>query len=292
MANPQKENGHIEIATEIIEALCGYRLSGEEWQILWVILRKTWGWHKKEDWIPLSQFVELTGLKKPHIIRSINKLIEKGIVTKIGNENGKIYGFNKDYDTWKVLPKKVIVAKKGNTITKIGNDVAKIGNASLPKKVPSIDTSSKDTLSIDTLSKDNVHISREIFDYWNSKKTKINRSFEKIKPHISAALKLYSEEEIKQAIDNYVLIISNPEINKYWWTHKYLLKDFLLKGLERFAPDNFKESDYFKRTYKSKAELDEERSLEILSKIYKEEEAKENDEKGNDNNIGNPKGSI
>ncbi len=74
MANPQKENGHVDIANEIMEALAGIRISGEEWQCLCVIFRKTYGWHKKEDWISLSQFNLLTKLKKPNIFRAIKKL--------------------------------------------------------------------------------------------------------------------------------------------------------------------------------------------------------------------------
>ena len=44
MASPQRENGHIDIANEIADKFCSYRLSGQEWQIVWVVLRKTWGW--------------------------------------------------------------------------------------------------------------------------------------------------------------------------------------------------------------------------------------------------------
>ncbi|NMC58368.1 MAG: hypothetical protein GYA51_03130 [Candidatus Methanofastidiosa archaeon] len=138
--------------------------------------------------------------------------------------------------------------------------------------------------------KDYTYSAHEIFDYWNSKKIITHKSLEKIKRHITAALKIYALEEIKSAIDNYALVLSSPD--KYYWTYKWDLKDFLIRGIERFLPQNFKEFDYFKRTYKSKAELEEERSLDILAKIYKEEEEKENDKKGNDNNIGNPKGSI
>lgn len=49
MANPQAENGHIDIANEIADKFCSYRLSGQEWQIIWVVLRKTWGWLEVPD---------------------------------------------------------------------------------------------------------------------------------------------------------------------------------------------------------------------------------------------------
>ena len=64
MANPQKENGYIAIATEIMEQLIQLSLSGSEWQVLLAVLRQTWGWQKKQDWISLTQFERLT--KLPH----------------------------------------------------------------------------------------------------------------------------------------------------------------------------------------------------------------------------------
>ena len=46
MANPQKENGYIMIANEIMEALAKYRIPGEQRQCLDVILRKTYGYDR------------------------------------------------------------------------------------------------------------------------------------------------------------------------------------------------------------------------------------------------------
>jgi len=131
--NPQIEDGHIDIANELAEALARIRISGEEMQCLWVILRKTYGWHKKRDWIPLSQFQDMTNLKRPNIIRAIKKLITKNIVIKNDNGNGKTYGFNKHYKTWKPLSKKIIIKK-----------VIKNDNPSLSKMIPSKENTSKE----------------------------------------------------------------------------------------------------------------------------------------------------
>ena len=102
MANPQVENGHIAIATELIEALAGIRISGVEWQCLLVIIRKTYGWKKKMDWIALSQFQEMTGVSKPHTIRALGNLIDKNIVAKKGNGVGVSYGIIKNYYSLKL----------------------------------------------------------------------------------------------------------------------------------------------------------------------------------------------
>lgn len=113
MLVPQCEDGYTRIANELLEALSRIRIPGESMQILLVIIRKTYGFGKKEDWIAFSQFLE-TGIVKTHISRSLDKLVEMNLVTKKGNKSRITYGVNKDYRTWKALPKKVTVTKKGN----------------------------------------------------------------------------------------------------------------------------------------------------------------------------------
>lgn len=125
MASPQIENGHIDIANEIADKLCSYRISGQEWQILWVIIRKTWGWldrktgkKKKMDSIPLSQFQDLSGIDRRKCHSILNKLVEKNVIKKSVTQKGDriiiSYGFQKNYELWKVSPKKVTVTQKGN----------------------------------------------------------------------------------------------------------------------------------------------------------------------------------
>ncbi len=145
MANPQLEEGHLGLAHEIVESLAKIRISGTEWQLLWVILRKTYGWHKKLDVIPLSQFHALTGLPKPHIIRYLSKLLHKKIIFIAKIERGStVYGFNKDFDKWVPLPKKAILSKKTTNIAQIDNEPCPKRQKSLPKKGPSKDNKELD----------------------------------------------------------------------------------------------------------------------------------------------------
>jgi phage replication O-like protein O len=128
MTNPQLENGRTEIANELLEALAGIRFSGEEWQILCVILRKTYGWHRKSDEISLSQFQLLSKMGITHISGSIKKLLSKKviIVTKLGNKNTpNRYEFNKHYDQWILPPKKKVITKNAQKLLpKMGNTKA------------------------------------------------------------------------------------------------------------------------------------------------------------------------
>lgn len=130
--SPQAENGHIDIANEVAEALYTLQISGNQWRILWVILRQTWGWHKKNDCISITFFEKKTRLKRRHIKRALDTLIERNIVTKNGNTSIVSYGFNKHYNEWVLLPKLVSITKNGQK--------------SLPKLVPTKETT-KESIS-------------------------------------------------------------------------------------------------------------------------------------------------
>jgi len=81
-------------------------------QCLWVIIRKTYGWHKKIDDIALSQFCDMTSLGKPAVCRALFKLLSKKIIAVIKNDNGiTSYGINKDFDMWQPLSKKITLSK-------------------------------------------------------------------------------------------------------------------------------------------------------------------------------------
>jgi len=133
VANPQLKNGYIKIATEIMEALIKYRIPGEQMQCLLFIIRKTYGWNKKEDAIALSQFTEATKMSKQAVCRALKNLANKNIVIKKDNAVTTTYQFNKKYKTWKPLSKKITLSKK--IISVIKKD-----NLALSKKRHTIDT--------------------------------------------------------------------------------------------------------------------------------------------------------
>jgi phage replication O-like protein O len=135
MANPQIEDGHIDIANNIGDVLAQTYFSPAESKILWAILRKTYGWHKKLDKISYSQFEELTGLHSRHIGPAIKRLVKRNIIICSNSGERKIseYGLQKDYDKWELTPIQVTESdtdlsnrtdtdlskhKNNNTITK------------------------------------------------------------------------------------------------------------------------------------------------------------------------------
>lgn len=100
MTSPQLENGYVKIATEIYDAFAKIRIPGEARQLLDFIIRKTYGYHKKEDFISLSQFVLGTGLKRPNVVRGLKKLLEMKLIIKSDTTLINSYRFNKHYCDW------------------------------------------------------------------------------------------------------------------------------------------------------------------------------------------------
>jgi phage replication O-like protein O len=101
MASPQLENGYTKIANEILEALAQINLSSYQWRCVLFLIRKTYGFSRKSDQIALSQWTSGTGIKKPHVCRTLKELQQKRIITNSGNR----WGFNKHHNQWNVLPK-------------------------------------------------------------------------------------------------------------------------------------------------------------------------------------------
>lgn len=174
--SPQIENGHTDIANEIMDALSKTRIPGEARQILDFIIRKTYGWHKKRDIISLTQFVLGTNLKKTTVCRGIKKLKDMNlIIDQKDNDLGVSYCFNKHYKSWKALPKKITLPKKIIGVTQKDNN-------RYPKRVPqnqvTKETTTKETNTVIRGGKINEpHVYTDDFlQFWEHYPRKINKS--------------------------------------------------------------------------------------------------------------------
>lgn len=130
MASPQTENGYTKIANELLESLSALQVSGSEWSVLMCIIRKTYGFHKKEDWVTNTQIALMTGLHKVRVSEAKTRLVDAKIVTEKRNK----LSLNKDYAKWKKLRKSVML------VTEIRNNC--YGKA-YPQKIK--ETTTKET---------------------------------------------------------------------------------------------------------------------------------------------------
>lgn len=127
MASPQKENGYVTIANELAERFSLAGMNGSEHRILWVVIRKTYGYNKKQDYISLTQFQKSTGMGRNQVVDTLRSLVGKRVLLK---ENS-IYGLNKDWESW-VVHKRVLGGQKTPTVG--GKYPPKVGGKSTHTK--------------------------------------------------------------------------------------------------------------------------------------------------------------
>lgn len=111
MANPQLEDGHTRIANEILDAFCRAFPGGANAQVLLAIIRATYGWHKKEDKLSISQIEMITGLSRRSVIYALQNLETQRFIT-VQRQRGRgnvnqvnTVSFQKNHDLWVVQRK-------------------------------------------------------------------------------------------------------------------------------------------------------------------------------------------
>jgi phage replication O-like protein O len=148
VANPQKEHGYTAIANEIMDALIKVDLSGQQFKIALLIIRKTYGFNKKDDAVSLTQMMSFTGMGKIRCSQVVNQLQLMKILTVTENINGicKKYKLNKDFEEWPTVTENI------NRYRKTKSTVNVLRNRPLMKTL-----TTKDTITKDTITKDKAH---------------------------------------------------------------------------------------------------------------------------------------
>lgn len=223
MANPQIENGHIDIAHDLSEALMRINLSGYQYRIIWCVFRKTYGWHKSTDKISLTQFEKMTGLKNKYVCKAIKDLEDRNMIIVDRNNHINIYKFNSDYDTWE--PRDSI--KTGNT-PRIGTP--KIGSSQIKEQgLPKMGVKTLPKMGVtkekkETLQKKHIYRSdepkeqiEEIIMYLNKSASKNFRSnkadtIKSIKARLNEGYKI---DDLKKVIDIKTSQWKETEWDKY-----------------------------------------------------------------------------
>ncbi len=104
----QLENGYTRIANEILEVIPTIGLNGTQHNILWIVFRYTYGFHRKQKVLSLSFIAKATNSHKVVIQREIKKLIDMKILIEVSGptfNKGRMIAFNKDFDSWELTNK-------------------------------------------------------------------------------------------------------------------------------------------------------------------------------------------
>jgi len=119
MANPQLEHGYMRIANELALAFAAIKLPPSCWSCLWVILRFTYGFGKKNTLISEETFLRHTRLSSISLARTLNRLVRLNIVLRAGHH----FGIQKSFEMWKTSkkmePKSIEKAKTDGISEKI-----------------------------------------------------------------------------------------------------------------------------------------------------------------------------
>jgi len=81
--SPQLEDGYIRIANELFDAILEKLASYRHTKVVLAILRKTYGYQKKEDDITISQLAEMTGIHRNNVGAALKELEQMRVINPV-----------------------------------------------------------------------------------------------------------------------------------------------------------------------------------------------------------------
>lgn len=144
------DDGFTRIANELLEAVMRAGLSQHQLLVFIAVMRKTYGFNKKSDWVSNEQLSELTGILPHKCSAAKSVLVKRGVLT----QTGRVIGINKTVSEWSSLPVKGTEKRpylKKVTLPESGKkSLPESGNAYYPNQVNTKDKHTKDN-------KDNIN---------------------------------------------------------------------------------------------------------------------------------------
>ncbi|WP_115694657.1 replication protein [Klebsiella pneumoniae] len=144
------DDGFTRIANELLEAVMRAGLSQHQLLVFMAVMRKTYGFNKKSDWVSNEQLSELTGILPHKCSAAKSVLVKRGILT----QTGRVIGINKTVSEWSSLPVKGTEKRpylRKVTLPESGKkSLPESGNAYYPNQVNTKDKHTKDN-------KDNIN---------------------------------------------------------------------------------------------------------------------------------------
>lgn len=138
------EDGYTRIANELLEAVMLAGLTQHQLLVFMAVMRKTYGFNKKSDWVSNIQLSELTGLF-PHKCSAAKTILVK---RKIFILEGRVVGINKNLSEWITLPKSG--SKKSHCLKEVNlpesgmKNIPESGKTPYPNRVTTKDKHTKD----------------------------------------------------------------------------------------------------------------------------------------------------
>lgn len=237
MADVQIENGYTKIANELIDQFQRIKLSGNQWNILMVIIRQTYGYNRKEWEISNKHISEVTGIHRCHVSRELSALQDYGLITIEVASEKRVLKINKDYEHWDFTKKNVTKSGNTNKLPKTVTNVTEIGNKKLPKMVTNVteignhtykrkhkDNIKENIKYTENFKNDNSAVTKmkntdfsaEFENLWKLYPRRIGKS--KVSKKAMKELEKAGFDTVKKAIENY-----KAEIQKFHTQEQYIM---------------------------------------------------------------------
>ncbi len=140
MSSPQLENGYTRIANELFEAVCRTDMPSSTHRVFLSIIRKTYGFNKKQDSVACSQIMALTGLGDREVRRCLSWLKSHKMIDR--DPRTAMTSIVKDFSLWITTsppPDKIVRVTKLSPCQKRDKTPDKIVSPPLTKLSPSKD---------------------------------------------------------------------------------------------------------------------------------------------------------
>ncbi|MET4863869.1 replication protein [Morganella psychrotolerans] len=139
------DDGYTKLANELLESLSCCNLTARQFRVMLALIRKTYGFGKKNDRIADSQLADISGLSRQNVNKAKKELISMNYIVKDGNR----IGVNKEVSAWKSQLRDSVSNLETKKVSKLEtNDVS------------SLETHKRNTLKI----KENINPTSENSD--------------------------------------------------------------------------------------------------------------------------------
>lgn len=122
--SPQLEDGFTRIANELLEAILGFGFTQRQLSLIFTVIRKTYGYGKKQDDMSAAQIGKICGMGRNHVSEVIGQLTRLNVLTRSPGTYGLVLGINKHHTQWckeKVdSPKSGLVLNQDKTSPQFG----------------------------------------------------------------------------------------------------------------------------------------------------------------------------
>lgn len=233
------EDKKIPFSNELVEVKRGSRITSIRQ------LCERWGWSNTK----VRGFLELLENENMLIAKSDSKKTTLTVVNY--NDYQILKDSENDSETTGTFSEIEKKSKKNDRETTVGSiDNSNLGGfEEIKKRQRNItEKSQKHTNNNDNNdNNDNKDIYTDLYEFWNSKEIiKHKKLTDKMKTKIKSTLKDYDVETLKEIISTYAEIVNDE---KYYFTYKWSLEDFLQRGLKQFENSDVAKQNFLKKEF-------------------------------------------